>query len=265
VRRLVGALRLEGEASRNGGSRPMMEQLRRLLTRNARLDGDAENLSSDTTVLGEMLHGSSPQLDNIVDSGISLEGVSEVSGNVSSKNGKKIKTINPIKYGKKGSNWQCLAPPKIKLLLGYGKYDQDSCTSTNNKHHSALLSPLSSNVPILAKISRYVLSTIFRDIAEGRSPTKQHDCAKLAIETNQDEFQTLTWSLPVFSNFIRHDIKICSMPAEEWILFSKFSSVEYDRSKMKIDGFLAFITNLCKDARKLKCLWSYLQSLGYSG
>ncbi|OQR84238.1 HECT E3 ubiquitin ligase, partial [Thraustotheca clavata] len=135
VNRMMGAL----ESQFRQGGRPMLDHLRRLLSR-SRDDEASEETSS------------SPQT-------------------APNKKGKAKNCIKP-KVSYNGEVWTCSAPPKVRCLLGYGEYS-DKGFDEGAPSHPLQSMVLSMNQRSLLPHAAPVFVWLFDEFASGRHPTRK--------------------------------------------------------------------------------------------
>ncbi|KAH9126893.1 hypothetical protein AeMF1_002667 [Aphanomyces euteiches] len=218
VQRMLGALDSHGR----GNGRPVIEHLKRLLSRSRQ-----EPVNVDDTAAGA---AASPPIPHF---------------RAANKKGKqKAKSHLPL-ITKSQEDFTVLAPPVVRVLLGYGEFsdkpDEQRNWLISDDHLNEEVQP--------------VLRWLFHAFAAGERPDAKPHSLDVPAETP-------TWPLAVFSAFCE-EVKLGFMASEEWTLFSQFSSADLDRSQLTWDGFSSWLVNACKDSRQAKCFCSYLDQLGF--
>ncbi|KAF0720504.1 Aste57867_223 [Aphanomyces stellatus] len=226
VQRMLGALDSHGRHG-GGGGRPVLEQLRKLLSRSRHEPVNADD------------HTTSPASASLA----------------SAKKGKqKAKTLPPAAgplLTKTDEECTISVPPVVRVLLGYGDYndkpdDQVNWLTSDDQLNDKAVS-----------VARW----LFASFAGGKKPDATTLPEDLASSAPPPVPVTVLWTLADWTAFCK-DIKLAFMASEEWMLFSQYASAEHERNHMTWTGFASWLVAICKDARQMKCLWTYLEQFG---
>lgn len=187
-------------------------------------------------------------------------------------------------------SWICDVAPKVNLLLGFykreatgdrmsSKYafleessDVDSRRSTNNPALVLLVRHQTTNQYELNIRSKHIFREIFKSFGPLLSkppPKKKRKTNSMTITGRLGCAENTEWDLNIFCAFFKcifQESKGSSIAkeVEQLILFSKYASEESQRRLLLPDGFLALMTNICKDNTKARHVLMYLKSLGHS-
>ncbi|RHY30387.1 hypothetical protein DYB32_004341 [Aphanomyces invadans] len=216
---------------RGGGGRPVLEHLRRLLARSRH-----DHIHADQNA---------PAVAGI---GGSSETASAASGTPKRKGKQKaVKAPSPPTIQCENQQFTVMAPPIVRVLLGYGDYsdkseDQLHWLTTDGDHLNDKAIP--------------VAQWLFHVFGAGQKP-------KVKPETlDVPSLQHVSWSLATFGAFCK-EIKLGLMSSEVWIMFSSHSTTETDQDVLTWTQFSAWLVAICRDARHMRCLWQYLEHLGF--
>ncbi|RHY01996.1 hypothetical protein DYB36_008500, partial [Aphanomyces astaci] len=234
VQRMLGAL--DSHGGRNGG-RPVLEHLRRLLSRSRHSDHiDAENESSTAA------------------SSSAAAAASSTPPSRAKKNKQKAAAAKPNSrptITAEDELFTTASPPVVRVLLGLG----ESSDKSDDQLH--WLTPDGARLnDVAVPVARW----LFRSFATGQVPAAKPS----SLEDDTVESGTLAkWSLAEFSSFCKQ-LKLGLAPSEEYLAFSGYATTANQEDVLTWAGFSSWLVDIvCKDAKYLRGLGQYLEHLGF--
>ncbi|OQR86737.1 HECT E3 ubiquitin ligase [Achlya hypogyna] len=164
----------------------------------------------------------------------------------------KQKSLAKPEIMRSGESWTCGAPPTVRCLLGYGEYS-DKGFDEGLPSHPLQAMVLTMNQKDLLDSARPIFAWLFDEFASERRPTA------LPPTFSGTSLQQL--SLAAFGTFLEA-LNLGMLASEEWIWFAQYAAVEHDRACMVLSGFYRLVAHICRDTRRCKLLWKYLEGLG---
>ncbi|RHY36953.1 hypothetical protein DYB25_013339, partial [Aphanomyces astaci] len=225
VQRMLGAL--DSHGGRNGG-RPVLEHLRRLLSRSRHSDHiDAENESSTAA------------------SSSSAAAASSTPPSRAKKNKQKAAAAKPNSrptITAEDELFTTASPPVVRVLLGLGE------SSDKSEDQLHWLTPDGARLnDVAVPVARW----LFRSFATGQVPAAKPS----SLEDDTVESGTLAkWSLAEFSSFCKQ-LKLGLAPSEEYLAFSGYATTANQEDVLTWAGFSSWLVDIvCKDAKYLRGL-----------
>ncbi|RHZ11823.1 hypothetical protein DYB37_002659 [Aphanomyces astaci] len=237
VQRMLGAL--DSHGGRNGG-RPVLEHLRRLLSRPRHSDHiDAEDESSTAAAAS---------------SSSTSAAASSTPPSRAKKNKQKAAAAKPNSrptITAEDELFTTASPPVVRVLLGLG----ESSDKSDDQLH--WLTPDGARLnDVAVPVARW----LFQSFAAGQVPAAKPS----SLEDDAVESDTLAkWSLAEFSGFCKQ-LKLGLAPSEEYLAFSGYATTANQEDVLTWAGFSSWLVDIvCKDAKYLRSLGQYLEHLGF--
>lgn len=295
--RITGARSLHGSQGGIVSSASSISRLQGLLSSHSpndsatRAGGGVENSPGADTSSGAVTGSSSSSSGSATRPGASLDGSSS-----RTKMYRNDAILEHIKHGSNEEAWTCNIFPRVKLLMGLrekrdsdmqagssalwkaiqeGEHEEDEDKQALPRPVALLLDadPVTHEWVVKPRV-RTVWVEVFNrfDASTSAAQTSRRKKRKLQPPPATTAMTpSAPWDIDKFIAFMRVAFEPAKRPATQQnsatikhcVLFSKFATVDSRRSLLTSDGFVASMTNVCRDVTKSMLMVKYLRSRGY--